>query len=153
MHADVSLGSRFTSPRATFGRFVSSAYFSRVYHNYYRTFSSLDNTTRLRGYRARPEVSIDLFGTGTIGHNLEFRTRPLQIFSTLLGVVLFHDVGDAFYELSEIELKQSAGIGIRFLAPQLDRDVLRIDLGVPLSSHPEGEITVNATFGQAFPVL
>jgi outer membrane translocation and assembly module TamA len=135
------------------GRFVSDAYFTNTYRNYSRLFFSLDNTTRLRGYRARPEISNDLFGTGMIAHNLEFRSRPFQIFSTLLGAALFHDIGDAFYDLSEIRLKQSAGFGIRFLAPQLDREVLRIDLGFPLPPRSvEGEFTVNAAFGQAFDV-
>ena len=42
------------------------------------------------------------------------------------------------------------GFGIRFLAPQLDREVLRLDFGFPLTRHEEGEFTINATFGQAF---
>jgi hypothetical protein len=151
--ASVTLGARFTSPRLAWGRFVSDAYFTNAYRNYSRLFYSLDNTSRLRGYRARPEISNDLFGTGVIAHNLEFRSRPLQIFSTLLGVALFHDIGDAFYDLSEIRLKQSAGFGIRFLAPQLDREVLRLDFGFPLPPRSEeAEFTINAAFGQAFTV-
>lgn len=149
--ASVSLGARFTSPRLAWGRFVSDAYFFNGYRNYSRVFFSLDNTSRLRGFRARPEISDDLFGTGVIAHNLEFRSRPLQIFSTLLGVALFHDIGDAFYDISEIRLKQSAGFGIRFLAPQIDREVLRLDFGFPLTGgEREGEFTINAAFGQAF---
>ena len=151
--AVLSLRARLTTPRMGFGRFVFDSSFSRAYYNYNRTFYSLDNTSRLRGYRARPEISNDLFGTGFISHNTEFRTRPVQLFSTLLGAVVFHDIGDAFYELGEIKLKQGAGVGIRFLAPQLDRDVLRIDLGFPLPPRtPEGEMTLNVTFGQAFAV-
>jgi hypothetical protein len=149
--ASVSLGARFTSPRLAWGRFVSDAYFFNGYRNYSRVFFSLDNTSRLRGFRARPEISDDLYGTGVIAHNLEFRSRPLQIFSTLLGVALFHDIGDAFYDISEIRLKQSAGFGIRFLAPQIDREVLRLDFGFPLTGgNQEGEFTINAAFGQAF---
>jgi outer membrane translocation and assembly module TamA len=151
--ARITLRTRFTSPRMALGRFVSDAYFVNTYRNYSRLFFSLDNTTRLRGYRARPDISNDLFGTGVIAHNLEFRSRPLQIFSTLLGVAIFHDIGDAFYDLSEIHLKHSTGVGVRFLAPQLDRDVLRVDLGIPLPPRSaEGEFTINAAFGQAFDV-
>lgn len=151
MNATVSLSGRFTSPRLPYGRFVLDAYYSRYYHNYYNAYFTLDNATRLRGYSAKPEINNDLFGTGVISHNLEFRTRPLQIFSTLLGAVLFHDVGDAFYELEDIKLKHSVGVGIRFLAPQIDRDVFRIDVGFPLSNgDPQSGITVNAAFGQAF---
>jgi outer membrane translocation and assembly module TamA len=150
-YASVSFGARFTTPRLPYGRFVFDAYYVRRYRNYYNTFFSLDNTTRLRGYTADPEINSDFFGDGVIAHNLEFRTRPLQLFSTLLGAVVFHDVGDAFYELDEIKLKHSVGVGIRFLAPQLDRDVFRIDVGFPLfSDDPQAGTTVNATFGQAF---
>src|SRR5690606_21496748 len=106
--ASVTLAARFTSPRLAWGRFVSDAYFTNIYRNYTRVFYSLDNTSRLRGYRVRPELSDDLFGSGVIAHNLEFRSRPIQIFSTLLGVAVFHDVGDAFYDVSEIRLKHSA---------------------------------------------
>jgi hypothetical protein len=149
--ANVSFGARFTSPRLPYGRFVFDGYYARRYRNYYNAFFTLDNATRLRGYTANPEISNDLFGTGVIAHNLEFRTRPLQLFSTLLGGVLFHDVGDAFYELSDIHLKHSVGVGIRFLAPQIDRDVFRVDVGFPISpGEPLGEITVNAAFGQTF---
>jgi hypothetical protein len=149
--AAVSFGARFTSPRLPYGRFVFDAYYVRRYHNYYNTYYTLDNATRLRGYTANALVNNDLFGTGIASYNLEFRTRPLQIFSTLLGGVLFHDVGDAFYELEDIKLKQSVGVGIRFLAPQLDRDVFRFDVGFPLENgDPQAGITVNAAFGQAF---
>lgn len=150
MNASLSLSGRFTSPQLPYGRFVFDAYYSRIYHNFYNVSYSLDNATRLRGYTANPALD-ELFGTGVIAHNLEFRTRPLQIFSTLLGAVVFHDVGDAFYELDEIELKHSMGFGIRFLAPQLDRDVFRVDVGFPLSpGDAQAGITVNAAFGQAF---
>lgn len=149
--AVVSFGARFTTPRLPYGRFVLDAYYARRYHNFYNSQFSLDNATRLRGYSAKPEINSDLFGTGVLSHNLEFRTRPLQLFSTLLGAVVFHDVGDAFYELEDIKLKHSVGVGIRFLAPQLDRDVFRLDVGFPLTNgDPQAGITVNAAFGQAF---
>ena len=85
--------------------------------------------------------------------NLEFRTRPVQIVSVQLAAALFHDVGDAFDKWSDIRLRQGVGAGIRFLAPQLDRDVFRIDVGIPVpADSPDGETTVIATFGQAFGV-
>jgi len=58
------------------------------------------------------------------------------------------------YGTAELQVHiDGVGAGIRFLAPQLDRDVFRIDLGFPVPPDAErGEISVMATFGQAFGV-
>jgi hypothetical protein len=60
-------------------------------------------------------------------------------------------VGDAFERFGALDLKHGVGAGIRFLAPQLDRDVFRLDVGVPVPfDTPGGETTIIATFNQAF---
>jgi hypothetical protein len=144
--AQLSLRFRFTSPRLPIGRFVYDAYFLDHYRNYRNLNQALGGTTRLRGYQ-----SIAAVGDHYFASNIEFRTRPLEIFSTQLGGVLFHDMGDAFDKFGEFQLKHGVGAGIRFLAPQLDRDVFRIDVGVPVPFDATGgETTVIATFGQAF---
>jgi hypothetical protein len=149
-HALMAASLRFASPRHVLGRVIVDATFQNLYRNYYRSFYSLDNRGRLRGYRADlggPE----LYGTGLVAANVELRSRPLSVLSTLIGLVAFYDVGDAFYDLDEVELRHGFGGGIRFLIPQLDRDVLRIDVGFPADRNdPLGEITVNASFRQAF---
>jgi outer membrane protein assembly factor BamA len=144
--ASLSLAFRFTSPRLALGRFVYDARLTDHYLNYRNTRLGLGGTNRLRGYANTAAV-----GSHLLVGNLEFRSRPVEILSAQLAAVLFHDVGDAFSDFGQLELRQGVGGGIRFLAPQLDRDVFRIDVGVPVPFNaPQGEITVIATFGQAF---
>jgi hypothetical protein len=146
--AELSLALRYTTPRLGFGRFVYDIRFDDHYRNFLNETVSLDGTNRLRGYRANRTIGASWFSS-----NLEFRTRPIQILSTQWAAVAFHDVGDAFFTFDEIDLKQGVGLGIRFLAPQLDRDVFRFDIGFPVpSDEPDGEVTFIAAFGQAFDV-
>ena len=44
----------------------------------------------------------------------------------------------------------NVGVGLRFLAPQLSRDVFRIDFAFPLDSDSLGEFEWLALFNQAF---
>jgi outer membrane translocation and assembly module TamA len=82
-------------------------------------------------------------------HNLEFRSRPVEILSVMIGGVAFYDVGDAFYRFDAMALKQGGGAGLRFGFPQLERSVFRIDCGFPLSKdEPDGELTITAGFRQ-----
>jgi Omp85 superfamily domain len=144
--AQLSLRFRFTSPRVPFGRVVYDAILVDHYRNYRNINLGLGGTTRLRGYQNTAAV-----GSHYLASNIEFRTRPLELFSTQLAGVLFYDMGDAFDSFGQIELKHGVGAGIRFLAPQLDRDVFRLDVGVPVPfDAPGGETTVIATFKQAF---
>ncbi|HKO90106.1 MAG TPA: hypothetical protein VJU61_03075, partial [Polyangiaceae bacterium] len=144
----LSLALRFNSPRFALGRFIYDVRVVDHYLNYRNSSQALGGTDRLRGYRAAAVVGANAFVA-----NLEFRTRPLQIFSTQLAAALFHDVGDAFDRWGDLQPLQGVGAGIRFLAPQLDRDVFRIDVGIPIPADaPGGETTVIATFGQAFGV-
>jgi hypothetical protein len=144
--AQLTLRSRVTSPRLAFGRFVHDVFFVDHYRNYRNINLGIGGTTRLRGYLNTVAV-----GSHYLASNLEFRTRPLEIFSTQLAAVAFYDVGDAFERFGDLELKHGVGAGIRFLAPQLDRDVFRLDVGVPVPfDAPGGETTIIATFNQAF---
>jgi outer membrane protein assembly factor BamA len=110
----------------------------------------LGGTGRLRGYKPSR-----LFGSGLTTFNHEFRSRPLRLFSVLTGLALFHDVGSVFDERFDgFRLRQGAGFGLRILAPQLDRDVFRIDFGFPLvfpeQDDPAAHFTFTASFRQAF---
>jgi hypothetical protein len=146
--AQFSLAFRFTSPRMLLGRFVYDSVFIDHYHNYRNTNLAIGGTTRLRGYQTTAAVGPNYFAS-----NIEFRTRPVEIFSVQLAAVGFYDTGDAFGSFDDLELKHGVGGGIRFLAPQLDRDVFRVDIGFPVPfDTPLGETSVIATFEQAFPV-
>jgi outer membrane protein assembly factor BamA len=102
----------------------------------------------LRGYEEAA-----FFGPDVVVSNLELRSRPLQILSVQLAGVVFWDAGDAFDGFDRFELKHGVGFGLRFLAPQIDRAVFRIDAGFPVDpSVPGAATTVIAQFDQAFPV-
>lgn len=146
--ASLVLAYRFTTPRFALGRFVYDARLTDHYRNYLNTNLALGGTGRLRGYEITATV-----GSNSFISNLEFRTRPIEILSTQLAAVVFHDMGDTFDRYADAKLLHGVGAGIRFLAPQLDRDVFRVDVGLPVPfDAPRGELSVIATFGQAFPV-
>jgi hypothetical protein len=140
----VSGNVRLATPRFSLGRLIYDAAAVVRYENSLNRLSLLGGDTRLRGY-----PSNFLIGKNVVVSNLEWRTRPLQIFSMQLGGVLFYDMGDAYDD--RLRLYHSVGIGFRALFPQLDRVVFRGDLGVPLSSGAGAPVALFLTFDQAFP--
>lgn len=142
---------RLASPRWTLGRLVLDGLLLDRYANFLNHQSQLGGDTRLRGYPSAYWV-----GPNALSVNLEWRSRPWEILESLqLGGVLFYDAGDAFGDWKSIHLSQSAGLGARFLFPQLDRLAFRIDVGFPLARPlPSGvsPLALFATFGQAFPL-
>jgi hypothetical protein len=137
---------RFVSPRLPFGRFVVDAAGLDRYKNYLNRLTYLGGNSRLRGYPSNFYV-----GKDWVAGNVEYRTRPLEVLGSELGAALFYDVGDAFDDPAKIRLKQSVGLGFRFLFPQLDRFVLRGDLGFPLVKDPGvSAVGFYLAFQQAF---
>ncbi len=142
---------RLASPRLSVGRFVADGALLYRYENHLNHSAYLGGGSRLRGYPSQFFVGSDLLTV-----NVEYRSRPLQLFDSLqIGGVLFYDAGDAFDGWRNLHLWQSAGFGARILFPQLDRIVFRVDVGFPLA-RPDAQgvppVTFYATFGQAFPL-
>lgn len=110
-----------------------------------------DGATGLRGYRLH---SFD--GDKSLVVNLEQRLylgrELLQLVSP--GVVAFVDTGNAtsggFSQL--MRFKTDVGIGIRLGLPRTPKNLLRIDLAVPLNRDPSGRRrpVVSFSSGQAF---
>ncbi len=82
----------------------------------------LGGDTGLRGYAIG-----DFFGTTEVLGHVELRTAPVAIFSQRIGGLLFYDVGDAAASFSSIVPMHDFGAGIRWLIPQLNSTVIRID--------------------------
>jgi hemolysin activation/secretion protein len=116
------------------------------YQNYLNERLVIGGDTRLRGY---PPAAF--IGKDAIAQNLEYRTRPAQIWSVQIGGAVFYDVGDAFDGFSDLRLKQSTGLGFRAVFPQAERIVFRADWGFPIE---QGRLvtpgSLFVTFGQAF---
>lgn len=146
-HSDASLygAVHYVSPQLGFGRLVSDVSGTRRFLNYFNSRTSLGGTGRLRGYRPGA-----FYGQNYAVWNIEFRSVPFQLLSVLVGGAVFYDVGDAFDTLADFKLKEGAGAGLRLGFPQLQRSLLRIDAGFPISRNvPQGEFTVVAEFSQA----
>lgn len=142
---------RLMTPSFVLGRFVTDVRVIHRYCNYLNRKTEFGGESRLRGY-----PSLLLRGPDAFVANIEFRTRPLKLWSVHLGGATFIDVGDAFDGFSNMTPKRSVGFGLRALIPFLDRTVLRADFGVPLDREalpagaPPWDIVL--TFRQAFPL-
>jgi hypothetical protein len=82
----------------------------------------LGGDTGLRGYAIG-----DFFGTTEVLGHVELRMAPVAIFSQRIGGLLFYDVGDAAPSWSAITPMHDFGLGLRWLIPQLNSTVIRID--------------------------
>lgn len=143
--AQVQLEAHFASPDLGAGRFVSNVeLLSRPIRYLNRLPYVLGGTDQLRGYAAGA-----FFGTNRFAANTEFRTRPLRVLSVLAGLNAFWDAGDASYDW-KFQLKHGVGVGVRFLFPQLDREVFRVDVAIPIKPHEKGELTWFAGFTRVF---
>jgi hypothetical protein len=145
----ISVGFRMVTPRFGHGRLVFDAGMLDRYANYLNVRNTLGGDGRLRGYPASMFIGKDY-----VLANLEYRSDPVEFMSVQAGFVLFIDAGDAFDTFDKMHLKQSTGFGLRLVFPQLERSVMRIDAGFPLTlgvlpaSQYHGDVVV--TFGQAF---
>ena len=125
--ASIEPSLHIVSPTALIGRFVFDAHLLYRYRNYLNQTSFLGGDTRLRGYPTQ-----EFAGKDVVNVNVEFRTRSIDVWTAQLGLVGFYDAGDAFNGFSELHPYDSLGVGGRILFPQLDRLVLRLDVGFPV---------------------
>jgi hypothetical protein len=133
------------------GRLVLDLTVLDRWRNYMNVLSYLGSDSRLRGY-----PTAYFYGSDVVVSNLEFRSRPVEIASLQFGATAFYDVGDAFSGFENLHPRQSAGLGLRVLFPQVTRSVLRLDVGVPFSTLPipagadkVPDVSWYVTFGQA----
>ncbi|MFO0762153.1 MAG: hypothetical protein U0359_37285 [Byssovorax sp.] len=127
----IEAGLRIASPRTKIGRLHFDARFLNRYANYLNERSFLGGDTRPRGYASQAFGGKDM-----VTASLELRSRAVQILGCQLAGAAFVDTGDAFDGFRDLKLKPSAGLGARVLFPQLDRVVMRVDLGFPFVTCP-----------------
>lgn len=131
--ASIAGGGEIVTPRLGIGRLVYDVEVLNRYRNFLNQESFLGGDTRLRGYPSSYLVGSDVFES-----NLEFRSRPVELFHTVeVGATVFYDVGDAAFGFDNLRPKQSVGAGFRALFPQLDREVFRVDFGFPVGAGRE----------------
>ena len=146
----------FVSPSLGLGRFVTDVRFNVAPKRFFPRFTTIGTDTRLRGFR-----TASYFGFHRLAVSQEFRTVPIQIFSVNFGLVAFYDAGDAFRDFRvnrdpalafrEFNWNHGFGVGLRVLAPQVDRNVFRLDFGFPVNrDSPNAEFSFFANFRQSF---
>ena len=118
----------------------------------YRTRFFLGGDTGLRGYQIG-----EFQGTVAAAAHAEIRTAPLAAYSQRFGAILFYDVGHAAASYDALVPHHDFGVGLRWLIPQLNASVVRIDWAIATDAGPytrpglPGRIT--AGFAQSFWLL
>ena len=109
---------------------------------------TLGGDNGLRGFPTQAFIAGD---ADRLRGNVEWRSSAWVLGHFHTGLVTFYDFGSVYTEPAAFELRQSAGLGVRALLPQVNRSVLRLDAGVPLGV---GGFTVllSVESGQALPI-
>ena len=108
----------------------------------------LGGANGMRGYAVN-----EFIGTTALVADIEIRTMALAIWSQRIGGALFYDVGDAAPSFATLDLHNDVGLGVRWLIPQLNSTVIRVDWAVPLQDGPVTRVGVgrfSASFEQVF---
>ena len=126
------------TPKMKFVRLHLSGKFQMRAHDLDNLRLTLGSDSGLRGFAPR-----QFQGSAVYRVNAELRTTALNLWTIHVGAVLFYDGGDAPLVLFPTEdaagrplastagYHQDAGLGLRVLLPQFNRDVLRLDLAFP----------------------
>jgi hypothetical protein len=114
------------SPKVLGGRFVVRGLLDVNIDDLNERVLLLGGGNGLRG--ARPEA---YSGKRTALLYVEYRTRPLILYTVHLGGVLFYDAGSAFEEGPRFV--HSVGVGLRLLFPQFNTFPFRLDFGYVLN--------------------
>jgi hypothetical protein len=133
------------TPRFGVGRLVWKATAFNRFRNHLNARSYVGGDSELRGYPSRYLTGKDYLTT-----NIEYRTRSFDVASIQLGAAAFYDVGDAMNGFDHLDPKQSLGCGLRLVFPQVERAVLRLDVGVPVSAGPRPADVPPVAFFLAF---
>lgn len=141
-----ALGVSNISPVLGVGRLIFDAVAVFRFDDRDNLRTALGGNQGLRGY------DNDQFrGRHALNLHLEYRSLPLDFKTVQLGFVAFYDGGHAADELGALRLRHSLGVGLRLFFPQINRMVLRADLGFPLNDGP-GDFgrQLSISFDQAF---
>jgi outer membrane translocation and assembly module TamA len=112
-------------------RLVADAEAQKVRADTQKTLFLLGGDTGLRGYAIGA-----LAGTSVAVAHVELRSAPLAIRSQRVGGLLFYDVGDAASAFDRMYAKHDFGLGLRWLIPQLNSSVIRLDWAIATQRAP-----------------
>ncbi len=87
----------------------------------------------LRGY-----LISEFSGQKRLITNVEVRSMPLHLLFARVGALAFWDMAHAADTLGELKMKHGVGLGLRYLIPQLQPIVFRLDWAIPLQGSSAG---------------
>lgn len=142
---------RFASPSFSVGRLVARVDWLTQREDTTNTLVALGGSNGLRGY---PSGIFQATGADRVRGNLEARSAPVVWSYFHGGLVAFYDVGDVYAgrERDPFVLKQTVGLGVRGLLPQFNREVFRLDLGVPVDGTTGFMLRLSGGTGQSVPL-
>ncbi len=111
------------------------------------TYVTLGADMGLRGYGSGA-----FYGNGMhrLLGNFEVRTLPIKWDALHVGMVAFYDVGSVFRDAQSMQLHHAAGLGLRFLFPQLSRYPFAADAG--FSADPSFRFVPTLASSQVVPL-
>ena len=116
------------SPPFEGGRWVARVLFDVIKYYLDNRLELLGGGNGLRGAPAELLQGINLFLA-----NLEYRTRPFELRTMFVGMVLFYDLGSAFgtrtAATANFAVTHTLGVGLRILVPQFNFVPIRVDFG------------------------
>ena len=151
VNTKLDLSLKDASPRLWIGRVHLRLRSVQRLNNLNKETTFLGGDKGLRGY---PSVQFE--GNNLLLVNVEYRSLPINFKTLHLGFNLFYDGGGVYGtpvpgREQPLVWRQSVGLGLRALFPQFDREVLRVDLGFPLSSGAgEFGTWISASFRQVW---
>lgn len=147
VNGSFTAGLRNVSPRFSVFRLHTSVRGGRRINDLTQSFNALGGDGSLRGY-----PSAYLIGANFWAANAELRTKPLTLATLHVGFAGFFDVGGASDDLARMGAHAAVGGGLRIGLPQFNRQILRVDLGLPLEGLSAGyePAYLVAQYGQAF---
>jgi hypothetical protein len=159
VNEDVQIAARHITPR--FGPFRVHVFGSLRLRNHdlFHSTLTIGGDSGLRAFPARAfPLSASTGSSNRYQVNVELRSVALNLWTVHIGGVLFYDGGDAPLSLLNPGWHHGAGVGVRILFPQFNRDVLRLDLAFPFEEYPPPGSGFTGTwsprftaeFGQAF---
>lgn len=122
---------RVASPSYVWGRLVGRIDWLTQHRDTTNSLVALGGSNGLRGY---PSQAFFVVGGDRLRGNVELRSAPFVWHYFHGGAVLFYDAGEVYGGQNDepFVLKQAVGIGVRGLLPQFNREVFRLDVGVPV---------------------